>query len=87
MKCVICGSPDIKKKDVDEEIRLENDVVMVKINALVCESCGERYYSRQTMKELEDIEEKLKRRIIKLDVIGSVFRFPNKSSGVSTIYG
>ncbi len=83
MKCVICGSPDIEKKDVDEEIRLNNDVIMVKITAIVCESCGERYYSRQTMKELEDIEDKLRKSTFKLDVIGSVFRYPNQSSEIS----
>ncbi|MBU4221607.1 MAG: type II toxin-antitoxin system MqsA family antitoxin [Euryarchaeota archaeon] len=81
MKCVICGSQDIKEKKVDEEIKLENDLVMVNINALVCSSCGERYYNRQTMKMLEDIEEKLKNSKVKLKVIGSILRFSNKLSG------
>ena len=76
MKCVICSSQNIKEKNVDEEIRLGNDMVMINISTLVCESCGERYYSRQTMKMLEDIEEKLQKRAVKLDVIGSVLRFP-----------
>ncbi len=84
MKCVICGSQDINEKNVDEEIRKGNDVVMVKINTLVCESCGERYYTRQTMTMLEEIEEKLRKKSIKLDVIGSVLRFPNKLSEVSS---
>ncbi len=78
MKCVICSSHNIKEKNVDEEIRLGNDVVMVNINTLVCESCGERYYNRQTMTMLEEIEEKLRMRTVKLDVIGSVLRLPNK---------
>jgi YgiT-type zinc finger domain-containing protein len=43
MKCVICGSPDIKEKNV------ENDIVMVSIKTLVCGSCGERYYDRKTL--------------------------------------
>lgn len=84
LKCVICDSQDIKKKNVDEEIRLENDVVMVNINTLVCGSCGERYYTRQTLKMLEEIEEKLRDRIVELDVIGSVFRFPGKLSDISS---
>ena len=84
MKCVICGSQDIKEKKVDEEIKLENDLVIVKINALVCSSCGERYYNRQTMKMLEDIEEKLKNSKVKLKVIGSILRFSNKLSGKPT---
>jgi YgiT-type zinc finger domain-containing protein len=83
MKCVICSSQDIEKKYVDEEIRVRNDVVMVNINTLVCGSCGERYYDRQTMKKLEEIKEKLSRRTIKLDVIGSVLRFPDNSGNVA----
>lgn len=57
MKCVICNSQNINDKTIDEEIKLDNDVVIVSINTLVCESCGERYYNKQTMKILEDIEE------------------------------
>ncbi len=82
MKCVICSSQDIEKKYVDEEIRVKNDVVMVNINTLVCGSCGERYYDRHTMKTLEEIKEKLSRKTIKLDVIGSVLRFPDKVDNV-----
>jgi YgiT-type zinc finger domain-containing protein len=74
MKCVICGSPDIKEKIVDEEIKLENDIVMVTIKTLVCGSCGERYYNRKTMKMIEDIKEKLQNRTVRLDVTGSILR-------------
>ena len=83
MKCVICSSQDIEKKYVDEEIRVKNDVVMVNINTLVCGSCGERYYDRHTIKMLEEIKEKLSRKTIKLDVIGSVLRFPGKADSVA----
>lgn len=82
MKCVICSSQDIDKKYVDEEIRVKNDVVMVNINTLVCESCGERYYDRQTMKKLEEIKEKLCQKTIKLDVIGSVLRYSDKAGNM-----
>jgi YgiT-type zinc finger domain-containing protein len=83
MKCVICSSQDIEKKYVDEEIRVKNDVVMVNINTLVCGSCGERYYDRQTMMKLEEIKEKLSHKTIKLDVIGSVLRFPDNVGNVA----
>ena len=66
MKCVICSSQDIEKKYVDEEIRVKNDVVMVNINTLVCGTCGERYYDRQTMKKLEEIKETLAARLLNL---------------------
>ena len=78
MKCVICGSPDIKEKNVDEEIKLENDIVMVSIKTLVCGSCGERYYDRKTLKMIEDIKEKLQNRTVRLDVIGSILRLPSQ---------
>ena len=80
MKCVICSSQNISDKTVDEEIKLGNDVVIVSINTLVCESCGERYYNKQTMKILEDIEEKLQKHAVKLDVVGSVLKL-NKQLG------
>ena len=60
MKCVICNSEDIQRKQVDEEVRKGNDVVLVSIEALVCLSCGERYYDRRTMRHLEEITEKIK---------------------------
>jgi len=83
MKCVICSSQDIEKKYVDEEIRVKNDVVMVNINTMVCGSCGERYYDRQTIRKLEEIKEKLCRKTIKLDVIGSVLRFSDNAGNVA----
>lgn len=83
MKCVICSSQDIENKHVDEEIRVQNDVVLVNINTLVCGSCGERYYDRDTIKTLEEIKEKLKHKTIKLDVIGSVLRFPGKAGNMA----
>ncbi len=84
MKCIICGSRDIHEKNVDEEIRFGSDIVMVNIDTLVCESCGERYYSRSTLKMLEEFEDKLKHENLKLDVIGSVLRASNDLSKMAT---
>ncbi len=83
MKCVICSSKDIETKQVDEEIRVKNDVIMVSINTLVCGSCGERYYDRHTINILEELKEKLSRKTIKLEVIGSILRFPGKVGNVA----
>lgn len=74
MKCVICNSEDIRKKQVDEEIRKDNDVILVPIEALVCHACGERYYDRRTMKYLEEITEKIKSDKAELVEIGQVLR-------------
>jgi|GEM_PF-403027 len=74
MKCIVCNSPDIKKKKVEEEIRIGNDVAFVSIEVLVCDSCGERYYDRRTMKELEDIERNIKEKNIPLEEVGRILR-------------
>jgi len=60
MRCVICNSEDIQKKQVDEEIRHGDDVIFVPIETLVCQSCGERYYDRRTMKYLEEMAGKIR---------------------------
>ena len=74
MKCVICNSEDIQKKQVDEEVRKGNDVILVPIETLVCLSCGERYYDRRTMRHLEEITEKIKSDKAELTQIGQVLR-------------
>jgi hypothetical protein len=82
MKCVVYSSSDVKIKDVDEEIKLENDVIMVGIKTLGCGNCGEIYYYRHTVKMLEDIKEKLRNRDLELDVI--VMRIPDVFNNLST---
>jgi len=74
MKCVICNSPDITKKKVEEEIRENSDVILVPIKVLVCEECGERYYDRRTMKRLEEIEQSIKEKRMTLQKVGRVLR-------------
>ncbi len=41
MKYIICKSADIERKLVDEEIKLENDIVLFPVEVLVCNNCGE----------------------------------------------
>ncbi len=72
MKCIICHSEDILVEEVLEDFKYENDIVYVPINVEVCQSCGERYYTRQTMKFIEGIEEKIKNKNIKLKEIGKI---------------
>ncbi len=43
MRCVVCPSPDIERKTVDEEIWINDDLVLVPLEVLVCAQCGERY--------------------------------------------
>jgi YgiT-type zinc finger domain-containing protein len=74
MKCVICNSQDITRRKVEEEIRKNSDVILVPIEVLVCEGCGERYYDRRTMKRLEDIEQSIKEKRASLQKVGRVLR-------------
>ena len=74
MRCVICGSPDIEKRKVEEEIRLGNDVVLFPIEVLVCLNCGERYYDRRTMRLLEEVEEEIKAERMALQAVGRVLK-------------
>ena len=74
MKCVICKSTDIKLKSVEEEISVGNDIVLVPMSVLVCQNCGERYYDRKAMWNLEEIRSKLKKRALEVEDVGKVQR-------------
>ncbi|MBE0478873.1 YgiT-type zinc finger protein [Candidatus Aerophobetes bacterium] len=74
MRCVICNGSTIKKRQVDEELKDGDNVVLIPIEVLVCEQCGERYYTRQIMKTLEEIEEDIKEKKISLKEVGRVLK-------------
>lgn len=59
MTCIICHGENIEVRDVAEEIRVGTDIVHVQIQIPVCQTCGERYYDRQTMRYLEQVERQL----------------------------
>ena len=72
MKCVICKSLDIQMKMVEEEVKSGRDIVLIPIEVLVCQICGERYYDRKTMKKIEDIRDRLKRQDVEVEEVGKV---------------
>jgi len=72
MKCVICHGEDIQVNEVHEELKVGSNVVYVSVNALVCQTCGERYYDRRAMRYLEEAEQKLREGKAKLQEIGKV---------------
>lgn len=74
MKCIICKSPDIERKTVDEEIKFENDIVLFPVEVLVCNNCGERYYDAITMRNLEEIKKKLEKKNLAVEDVGKVLR-------------
>jgi len=74
MKCVICKSSDIQTKVVDEEMKSGTDILLVPIEVLVCNHCGERYYDRRAMKRIEDIRSRIKQKDLKVEEVGKGMR-------------
>jgi len=74
MKCVICMNSDIRMKKVEEEIKSGTDIFLVPMQVLVCSSCGERYYDRNTMKNIEEMRSKIKEKRLEAREVGRVLR-------------
>jgi YgiT-type zinc finger domain-containing protein len=72
MKCTLCHGDHIAKSMVQERIPVGNDIVLVPIEVLVCQSCGERFYDRATMHRLEELEDDLAARKRPLREVGKV---------------
>jgi len=75
MRCIVCNGDDIEKKMVDEEIKFVGDIVLVTMELLVCNACGERYYDTISMKKIEGIRSGMNIDMLKNQtVIGKVYR-------------
>ena len=74
MKCIICHSTDISLRRVNEQLPRGEDVILVPVEVLVCNNCGERYYDRRTMKRLEEIEDAVNAGRLPLERVGEVLR-------------
>ena len=72
MKCVICKSSNIKKKEVREEIKRDLDIVLLPIEVLVCLDCGERYYDRKAMRKIEETKQRVEKRNLHVKEIGRI---------------
>ena len=72
----------MRKKVVNETFWVEQDVILIPRPVLACNNCGERYYSRQAMRQLEAIEERLQARAAKLETVGQVLKLADQSSPV-----
>ena len=73
-RCVICNSRTIKEKKVEKEIRVGNDIVLVPAKAMVCTKCGERYYDRKIMMNLEMVKYKVEKKQLEVETIGNVLK-------------
>ena len=75
MICVICHGKEIEVQEVREEIEVGQDIVCVPIRVSVCQTCGERYYDRRTMRYLEQVEKKLGEGEGELKQVGRVLMY------------
>ncbi|MFO8071803.1 MAG: YgiT-type zinc finger protein [Polyangia bacterium] len=74
MKCVVCRGSNVETRLVEEEIRSGNDILLLPLEVTVCETCGERYYTRSAMKKIEDAREDARRNELKVSEVGRVLR-------------
>lgn len=74
MKCVICKSSDIQMKTIEDEIKSGKDIVLISLEVLVCQSCGERYYDGKTMRKIEAVRSRLRKHDLKVEEVGRVLR-------------
>ena len=72
MQCIICHGEDIESTAIQEELKIDNDIIYVPIHTLQCRTCGERYYDRRTMRFLEEVMQKLQKGEVHLQEIGRV---------------
>lgn len=74
MKCLICHNTDISLRRVNEQLSRGEDMILVPVEVLVCNNCGERYYDRRTMQRLEEIEDAVNADRLFLERVGEVLR-------------
>lgn len=74
MKCIICHSTDISVRCVNEQLSRGKDMILVPVEVLVCNNCGERYYDRRTMQKLEEMEDAVNDARLSLERVGEVLR-------------
>jgi YgiT-type zinc finger domain-containing protein len=59
-KCPVCNG-EVIEKDVEKLLRGGNNTAVVKVKAEVCQHCGERLFSKETIGYFEQIRNKLSR--------------------------
>nr|QNO47402.1 hypothetical protein FLPANLNF_00021 [Methanosarcinales archaeon ANME-2c ERB4] len=63
--CPICGG-EVVEKNVEKIVKGGNDVAILRVKAGVCEKCGERLYTKEVHKKIEEIRSELKHRTLGL---------------------
>ncbi len=56
----------VVEKEVEKIVKGGNDVAILRVRAGVCEKCGERFYTKEVHKKIEEIRSELKQRTTEL---------------------
>ena len=73
-KCPVCGNSLMHKK-VEKILRGGDNTAIIKVDAEVCDHCGERLYSEEVIKLFESIRQKIsKSQVSEYKPIGKTFQ-------------
>ena len=79
MKCGYCGGK-LEERKVKKEIVLDKNVILLEVDAKVCQRCGTHFYPLESMRKMENLRENyssLKERLIP---VGKVFVLKDSSA-------
>lgn len=72
--CPVCGG-ELVKRQVEEIVRGGDDTATLSVEAMVCQRCGERLYSEDTVRRFERIRADLSRGSTEgLEPVGRAYR-------------
>jgi YgiT-type zinc finger domain-containing protein len=73
-ECPVCGG-ELVEKEVEKLLKGGSDTAVLKVTALICQRCGERLYTEETVRRFEEIRSKLKRHdTADLQPVGTSFK-------------
>ena len=73
-RCPVCGG-EMVEKEVEKLLRGGKHIAVVTVRAEVCQHCGERLYSKETITRFEQIRAKLARQeVAEFQPLGQSFQ-------------
>lgn len=74
--CPACGFEDTFTREVEKFLKINNDILIVKIKVEVCKHCGEKIYEPKTIEYLENIKKQFieNKDEINLNKVGMAFK-------------
>ena len=63
--CPLCGGK-VVEKEVEKIVKGGNVVAILRVKAGVCEKCGERFYTKEVHKKIEEIRSEFKQKTTEL---------------------